>query len=257
MGPGVSEVSEAAAGASGRGAVGRARLRCDFCGRDTDHRILRLNARRRAGDLEGVARCAVCRSTHPFLQPSPRLRDVAGVLSEGGRSRTVRWSLSEGAELVVDAPLPGPDPTLRVRRIDLRDGRRPHRATAGEVATIWVSRESPTLLRLALVEGRRTIPLEVDLTDGSLVGVGNLLSVNGRSLRVHALRAHGQTWEEGGREFRPVEIDRAYVHVELPRGPERARRRRDPQDRTTWDRARPPMRPGPRTIRRAPRSRPR
>lgn len=235
------------------GAVGRARLRCDLCGRETDHRILRLHARRRGGELEGVARCAVCRSTHAFVQRSPRHREVPGVLSEGGRSRSVRWTLSESAELVVDEPLPGPDATLLVRRIDLPDGHRPRRAPVTKVATIWVSRESPTLLRLSLVEGRRTTPLEVELTDGSAVSVGSLLSVNGRTLRVHALRAHGQTWEEGSREFRPMEVDRAYVHVELPPRPGRGPRRQDPEDGAEGRRSRPVDPSGSRPVRRYPR----
>ncbi|MGI0131386.1 MAG: HVO_0476 family zinc finger protein, partial [Thermoplasmata archaeon] len=189
--------------------LGRALLRCEVCAKETDHRILRV--RGSGAELTGVARCAVCRTTRPFQLRSPSRVEVASILSDGGRSVRRRLSLPESLELGVGGSAPGAEPDLEIRRLDLPGGRQVSVARAREVETIWLKRRHSGVVRLSLIDGRRTVPLQLLCPPRSVFEVGTFLRVGNERVRVHAIRARGQTWEEPGARFTPAEVDRLYV----------------------------------------------
>ncbi|HEV2166981.1 MAG TPA: HVO_0476 family zinc finger protein, partial [Thermoplasmata archaeon] len=108
--------------------VHSAMIECPNCGVETEHRILRIDPRhadRPGAGLRGIARCRVCRLTHPFQStPKAQVR-VEAVISEGRVSHTEGRSLPEGVRIEVGSMLPGSEgPELRVLRIDRNDGTR-------------------------------------------------------------------------------------------------------------------------------------
>jgi uncharacterized Zn finger protein len=191
--------------------LGRVSLHCEVCGADTPHRVLRVTARRHGQVLAGTARCAVCQTTHTFELSQSKPVSVATILSDGGASKRSSRELPPEMELQVGAPLPDGDPRLEVRRIDLHDGARVESATARAVSTLWLTFRRGDELRVSLMEGRKTTPLLLKCTPDTPFAVGDLLRTAGELLRIHAIRARGQTWDEEGPRFRAAEIDRLYV----------------------------------------------
>jgi uncharacterized Zn finger protein len=191
--------------------LGRVVLHCEVCAADTIHRVLRVSPRATPEHLVGTARCAVCHTTHPFELAVPRPVTVTTVLSDGGQSKRSRREFAAEVDFEVGSPLPGEDPRLEIRRIDLHDGARAQSARAGEAATVWLTLRRGDELRVSLIEGRKTTPLLLNCTPDTPFSVGDLLRTAGELLRIHAIRARGQTWDEEGPRFRAAEIDRLYV----------------------------------------------
>ncbi|MCI4363479.1 MAG: hypothetical protein L3K13_04155 [Thermoplasmata archaeon] len=202
--------------------LGRVTLLCEVCGAETAHRVLRVTPRRTATHLEGIARCAVCHTTHPFRLATPRTTSVSVVVSDAERSHRTRQALAEGLELQVGGSLPGADPKLEIRRLDLRGGARTESAPARDVATVWLTLRRGDQLHVSLIEGRKTTPLVLSCTPETNFSVGDLLRTAGEVLRIHAVRARGQTWDEEGPRFQAFEVDRLYVRRAAERRPARS-----------------------------------
>jgi len=193
-------------------------LYCDVCGKITPHRILHIQ--RKAGEagkvsprtVRGVARCRVCDSVHPFsTRPPAKSVDVLEVVSEGPLSQKRRVSLPFGRRLQVGSGVPGSDVPVIVRAIDRKDGRRVSEARAEEIVTIWTEREKPPIVRVSVIEGRRTSTTTIPAREDPMFEVGQTVMVHGVELTVMALRARGQSWRRPGDHFRASEIQRLYA----------------------------------------------
>lgn len=193
-----------------------ATLLCDNCGEETPHRILRLDrgVRTAAGRIRGVARCRVCRWTHPFDATPPARVEVALVLSDGATSQRSHVALPEHRRLEVGSDLPestgsvrGP---VRIQRIDTRDGRQVRVAAADEVATLWVVRDVGAIVPVSIVEGRRTRAARLIVPPDTRYAVGKPVRVEGALLEIVALRAHGKTWRREGDTFDARDVQRIY-----------------------------------------------
>lgn len=206
------------------------RLRCDVCGQETTHRILRVN--RPGGDPAsgwgGVARCQVCRWTHPFeVSPAARV-ELVQILSEGPRSERTRLSLPRGRRLQVGSGLPESEEPVTIRRIEDRSGASVSRALTDSVATVWVTRDRGTVVPVSVVEGSLTRGLRVTLPPETVLAVGGEIQVDRGSVRIVALRARGRNWRRSGDRFRALEVSRVYARrTEIP-----------PAGRRAWSRVR-------------------
>jgi uncharacterized Zn finger protein len=210
--------------------LGAAALFCDNCGATTPHRILRVD-RSSAGrpqNLRGTARCKVCRLTHPFESAERPEVERTLIVSSGARSERQSVRLPRFARLAVDERVPGSDPPVTIRKIDLPTGASPRSAIASEVATIWGVLDTGAVVRVSLVEGPRTHPVVVHLPHGTELEVGDVLEVEGTRTEIVALRADGHTWHRPGDRFSSDRVDRAYVRrTEMP-----------PAGRSDWSRSR-------------------
>ncbi|MCI4335106.1 MAG: hypothetical protein L3K04_05730 [Thermoplasmata archaeon] len=191
--------------------LGRALLPCEVCGRETEHRVLRLRASRGGAHLSGIARCTNCESTHAFDQRIARPVSVPAIFADGPRSERQLLHLAEATELTVGEAAPWLGEDLEIRRIDLPGGRQVRHARAREVGTLWLRHRDLNHVRVSLIEGRRTVALRIDGRVAGRFEVGDTLTVGGERLRIHAIRARSQTWEERGIGFAPAEVDRLYV----------------------------------------------
>ena len=199
--------------AAGDGRLSSARLYCETCASETPHRVFRLRRPPGGGSgaVGGVARCRVCRTTHPFESALEPTTELAVVLSDGPTSerRTVR--LAPATEVEVDRPLPGFEPRSRVRRMDARDGTHPRVARAAEVDTVWASRDVGAVVKVSVVNGPTTRTTRWTTDPRTVAEVGRTVTVEGRPLTVSALRARGHTWRRFGDRFEAGEIERLYA----------------------------------------------
>ncbi len=193
-------------------------LACEVCGRVTPHRILHLqretgrSGARPPRSVHGVARCRVCDTVHPFsTRPRGRSVEVLEVLSEGARSTRRRIVVPFGRKIQVGSGVPDSDIPVMVRAIDRRDGRRVAEARAEEVGTLWVEREKPPLLRVSIIEGRRTTTTTIPVKGDPVFEVGQSFHLNGVELTIGMLRGRGLSWRRPGDRLRVSEIQRLYA----------------------------------------------
>jgi uncharacterized Zn finger protein len=200
-------------------ALASATLFCESCGRETPHRILRVDRTPRVPGavLSGVARCRECRRTHPFESAAPVTVERVLIVSSGAESERLTFRIPRFAHLAVERDLPGFDPPVRVRKLELPNGETRRSALAFEVATVWGVRDTGAVVRVSLVEGARTRPAVVRLPHGTELEVGAGLDVEGMRTEIVALRAAGHTWRRPGDRFPSDRVDRAYVRrTEMP-----------------------------------------
>ena len=199
------------------GGQGLARLRsaelfCENCGRNTPHRILRIErgARPQAGRIRGTARCRDCRWTHPFDSRIPRTIEVGAVVSTGERSEHLRIALPIGRRVQLGTGLSGSPTPVVVRRIEGRDGRSLSSAHPEEIATVWATRDLGAVVKVSLVEGRRTRTGRLVVPPDTPYAVGDRVTVEGERIEIVALRARGRTWRRPGDAFPASEVQRLY-----------------------------------------------
>jgi uncharacterized Zn finger protein len=191
------------------GALGTATLFCDSCGRETVHRVLRLDrgpARPRA--VAGVARCRECRWTHRFVSSTPATVRLGLVVSRGGTSERHAAEVDPSAVLRVGERLPGS--AVVVRRIDRADGAPVPSALAREARTVWAVEEGPPTVRLAIVAGARSSTQRVPAAPGLRLTVGEAFPAAGGPVTIVALRARHRTWRRPGDAFRAEEVSVVY-----------------------------------------------
>lgn len=240
--------------------IASAQIFCESCHRETAHRVLRVTPERvQSGAVRGIARCKECRLTHAFESiPEPAV-DVRVVISEHDRSNRSVLSFPRHRRLLVGSGLPSMEPSLRVRRIDLRGGRQATEARTEEIATLWVTREAPASVKVSIVIGRLTRTTRLLYSPGTRFEVGTQVVVENRPLWIAAVRARGHTWRMRGEAFPAEEVERIYVRrTEIPPAGSRdwSSERDTPSDsataRSTLARSR--SSPGRRTTRTSPRA---
>ncbi len=222
----MAEREEAATAAT----LGAAVVYCDTCGKETPHRILRLDRTGGGGRraLSGIARCRACRWTHPFVSAGPDRAEVEAIVSAGAVSEHRVLELPATEPLEVGSPLPGLRPEARIRKLDLREGGQAAEAPAREVRTVWAVETASELLRVAVLSGARSTTERVPRSAGLRLSVGSSLRLPSGPVTIVALRAHGHTWRRAGDTF-PAEV----VQVVYGR-----RTVRPPAGRSPWRRER-------------------
>ncbi len=242
-------------------ALGSAELYCESCAGLTLHRIVRLERTGAASTtLRGVARCRVCRWTHPFVSARAPSGAVEAIVSHGETSERRRVELAPGLRVKVGEPLGGSVDAAVVRRIDLWRGGRADDAPAREVRTVWLVDRGPPTVRLAVIEGARSTTERVALDPRTVLTVGGSIRARGGPVTVVGLRARQRTWRRPGDAFPASEVRVVYGRrtVSPPAGSSPWRRERGtPSSRasSTSRSARSRSSPGRRRNRTSPRAR--
>jgi uncharacterized Zn finger protein len=207
------ETSSPTAPASARRgtAVHAATLPCDVCGEETPHRILHLHRSAAPERPSGVARCQVCRTTHPFEEPRTRAVDFPVIVSEGNASHRERRQLPSGTTLRVGETVPGAEPELRIRRIDLPDGRAAPAAPVERVGAVWATVYRGAVVPVSIVDGARTESRRLLLPPDRVLAVGQPIRVDRETLFVAGLRARARTWAREGDAFPAEAVQRLYA----------------------------------------------
>lgn len=207
-----------------------ATLFCENCGEATPHRILRLDRRSRAtsGRVSGVARCRTCQFTHPFDSiPEDRV-ELSLIVSAGPTSERSRLSLPRRRTLQVGTGVPESESPLTIHRIEDRSGHSLSHGLAGDIATVWATRDEGAVVPVSIVDGAHTRAIRITLPPGAMMVVGDRATVDRFEIRIFALRARGRTWRQPGDRFPAVEVGRVYGR----------RIDRPPAGRSDWSRER-------------------
>jgi uncharacterized Zn finger protein len=216
--------------------VHAADLFCEVCGEETAHRIVDLDATR-GRVVSGLARCRVCRTTHRFRSETAGTHQVFEISSEGPTSVRAPRSLPANATIEVGELLPGREPPAVVHKIDRADGRTVRSALARDVHTVWVTPDVGAVVKISLVEGRRTTAWKLTFPPDTVLTVGGSIDVAGHPWRIAALRAHGDTWRELEDAFPARNVERIYARrtVIPPDGNNAwSRSRGSPASRANW-----------------------
>jgi len=189
-----------------------ATLPCENCGHATVHRVLRWDPKSfpKGARTRGVARCRTCGWTHPFEVVREVRVSVPLIVSRRSESVRETTQFPPDARLSVGEVLPGTDPPLLVRRIDLWSGDSARQAHARDVATLWASVNEGLSIPVSIIEGAHTRPAKWTVDPQFVVTVGDHLEVDGTRIVVVALRAAGHTWRRLEDRFRAEQVQRVY-----------------------------------------------
>jgi len=196
----------------GPGRVHAARLRCENCGRVTDHRIVRWDPRSGGPGRHwsGVARCRACGWTHPFEVVPVARTEVDLIVSRGETSERRRVRLPASGTLTVGSRIPGARPPLEIRKITGRSGETVREAPVAEVGTVWAVPPLELRLAVSVVDGERTRSFRWVVRPDTVVEVGTRFEGEGGAVWVVAVRARGRTWRREGDRFPAREVQRLY-----------------------------------------------
>jgi len=192
--------------------LGSAVLFCENCREETPHRLLRLKPTSGSSPLNvtGVARCRVCRWTHPFRSSREPLLEVAVIVSDGGKSERRRITIPRNLTVRVGASVPDGEEPLRITRIDTSEQRSVESSPARKVGTLWAIRGNEVVVPVSIVEGARTSARVLRVPPSSRLAVGETLDLDGDRIVIVGLRARGRTWRLGGDGFPASEVQRVY-----------------------------------------------
>lgn len=204
-------------------AVRLATVYCETCGRETPHRILRLDPRRSPGTLAGTARCQECRVTAPFLSSLPPAASLDAIVSAGPRSERHRLDLEADRVLRRGDRIELAGRAALVTRLEDRRHRDVGEARAADLATVWATRSVEPTVRVALIEGARSRTLRVPSSAFPGLEVGGRFRLGNSALVIAALRARGRTWRRPGDAFRAEEV--SVVYARRAESPPAGRRR--------------------------------
>ncbi|MFI5414255.1 MAG: HVO_0476 family zinc finger protein [Candidatus Lutacidiplasmatales archaeon] len=192
------------------GAVHAATLFCDVCAAETAHRIVRIDTPAGKG-VSGLARCRECRTTHRFETPVRTQHVLSEILSDGPESERRVRSLSADEQLTVGERMPDRTPPAVIHKLDRLDGRSVRSAPARDIRTAWLTRDDGAVVKVSLVDGRRTSAARVTLPPDTRLVVGAILTVDGRSWHISGMRANGRTWRHPDDNFPAREVQRVYA----------------------------------------------
>jgi len=208
-----------------------ATLLCENCGRETEHRILRVDRGTGASSgrsISGIARCRECRWTHPFRSAEPPTVEIRVIVSSGPRSRASNRRLPARTRIEVGASVPGDDDRARVVRIDRTGGRSVRAARAADIVSIWAVEDAGPRVPVSLIVGNRTRGLRIPSTPDRTFSIGDEVEVDRLRARVVALRGLGRTWKVPGDSLRAPDVQRLYARpIAMP-----------PAGRSDWRRGR-------------------
>jgi uncharacterized Zn finger protein len=207
-----------------------AALHCDNCDATTPHRILRLDRRSRAtaGRIGGVARCRTCQFTHPFETVLDDRVELSLIVSVGPISERERLVLPRRRRLQVGSGVPESPSPLTIHRLEDRSGRSIPEGLAGDVATVWATRDEGAVVLVSVVDGAETRAVRLTIPPDTMLVVGDRMTAGRFEVRIFALRARGRTWRQPGDRFEAREVGRVYGR----------RTARPPAGRSDWRRVR-------------------
>ncbi len=186
-------------------------LKCDECGVEGPHRVLRGRV---AGKdevvFEGVVKCSACGAVRTVVRREPRPIDVPLIVS--WMANSVRQSIEMGPEedVHVGEEIPLDEGKVRITAIESK-GRRVQTAKASEVDTIWAKKADKVWVPFSVAMGNRTVPRRVLAAPDEEFIVGDIVDLGKERAVVHRIRTAHRTIDHGSATA--DEIVRVYGRV--------------------------------------------
>ncbi len=146
-------------------------LYCPTCGKITPHEVLKERGR------EGVAKCKVCGTVHPYLEEEEKRVKIKVIVSDVERSWTEeieedpKREFREGEVINVNG-IPA-----KIRKIEVSGGERKKRAKAEEVFRLWTIRYDRIRVKFSLHRGPITVPFYVYMAPDEEIEIGDIYQV--------------------------------------------------------------------------------
>lgn len=205
-------------------------LPCPTCGETLRHRVLHVkegaggtSARGAPGPLEGIARCAKCHTSHPFVLRPRRLQRVSVIVSEGPESVRKVIELPADRLLELDGTLRVGGRPVRIARIEGSMARNLPRALPSRIVALWTVPTDELHLRLSVIEGARTRPFHLMVRGDQEIRVGDVVRLEGEEIEITGIRGRGRTFQDPGESLPAREVQRIYARsARSPPGGKRA-----------------------------------
>ncbi|OGS50529.1 MAG: hypothetical protein A3K65_02995 [Euryarchaeota archaeon RBG_16_68_12] len=186
-------------------------LKCEECGAEVPHRVLRGRV---AGKdevvFEGGVKCSACGAGRAITRREPRPIEVPLIVS--WMANSARQTIEMGPEetVAVDEEIPLADGKVRITAIESK-GRRVQKAKASEVDTIWAKRADKVWVPFSVNMGNRTVPRRVLAAPDEEFEVGDIVDLGKERAVVHRIRTAHRTINQGS--VTADEIVRLYGRV--------------------------------------------
>ncbi len=183
-------------------------VQCPVCEEEQEHEVLKEN-----GSL--LVRCTECGHVHRTERPSrPAVIEVKAVVSRETESRVCSIELlsdeecSEGDLLVAECG----DEVMGVEVTGIEAGeKRPMRARADEISTLWTRLIDEVVVRASVHDGRKTIPVYARADGEDEFSVGEVVDFNGIRFRITQIKMReGQVLRKEGWKTVARKIKRMY-----------------------------------------------
>jgi uncharacterized Zn finger protein len=192
-------------------------LSCPTCGKTTLHRVLHIRSFRPRALLAGVVRCSICKTSHQF-EIAAKERDVKVILSEGPVSHSLTLALDANHRVGRNEVIEVHGKKFRVVRVETAKDPSADYAEVNDIKALWAVSAELVAVKISLVQGPKTVPLQVNLPPSLQLSVGDKIKVEGKKLMITGIRLRGKnmTARSGGGEAR--ELQRIYARLEWETG---------------------------------------
>jgi len=172
-------------------------LKCDACGQEAPHRVLRGRvAGRDEVVFEGVVKCSACGSVRNIVTREPKPIDVPLVVSWMAKSVRQTVEMGPDEEVRVGEELPLEDGRARITAVESK-GKRVQAAKASEVDTIWAKRADKVWVAFSVNMGNRTVARRVLAAPDEEFEVGDIVDLGKERVLVHRIRVAHRTLSFG------------------------------------------------------------
>jgi len=144
---------------------------CPTCKKITPHEVLKERGR------EGVAKCTVCGTVHPYLEKEERKVKIKVIISDGERSWTEEMEEDPEVEFKEGEVIEVKGLPVKITKIEVEGGKRKKRALAKEAFRIWGIRYDRIRVKFSLHRGPITIPFYVYMAPDEEVQIGDIYQV--------------------------------------------------------------------------------
>ena len=186
-------------------------LRCETCGTEAPHRVLRGKIGGKDELVfEGTVKCPTCGRVSAVVMREPKPIQVPLIVSWLEKSERTSLEFSPDEEVAVGQKLDLGDTRIAITAID-SGGRRVAGVQARDANTVWAKRVDQVRVKFSVNKGNRTVPHEVLAAADEEFEVGEIVDLGRDRAVVHHIRTPHRTVREG--RVRADEIVRMYGRV--------------------------------------------
>ena len=172
-------------------------LKCDACGREGPHRVLRGKVSGRDEIVfEGVVKCSACGAVRAVTNREPKPIRVPLILSWMERSTRMSIEMAREEPVRVGEDLPLEDGRAVITAVE-SEGRRVEQAKASEVDAIWAKRADKVWVSFSINMGNRTVARRMLAAPDEEFAVGDIVDLGRERVLVHRIRVGHRTMREG------------------------------------------------------------
>jgi uncharacterized Zn finger protein len=151
-------------------------LECHNCGDLTVHEVLKGKMGKAQDVIEATVKCEMCGTVSNVVVRAPKMLEVPAIISDMGQSKKESVELAEDEEVEVGEEMFVGELPVIVSAIEC-EGRRPSRAPAVEITTLWVKRFDKVRIKVAVNKVQRTLSVDLEAAPDEEFYVGDLMTV--------------------------------------------------------------------------------